>query len=297
MKRLLFLLLFCTSAFAQIAITDVSVIPMDRNAVLNHQTVVINGGKITAIGPAMSTRPPQGAELISGKGKFLIPGLIDTHVHLLSPDQFPLYVANGVTTVLNLEGRPAHLLWRKQVQEGKLFGPTIFTSGPIFFGSRTVESGVKAVNQQADAGYDVFKVILQGGPPEVFPAAAAEVKKRNLLFIGHIPRQVGAEAAMASGMSVAHAYEFLYTYFNPKRAEDVRHDNQQHVVADEARIPALARMVRASGVIVEPTLITYHDGVEEATNLDQFLKRDDLKYLSPWVLETISPAKNRFQTA
>src|SRR4051812_15874328 len=212
MKRLLFLLLFCTSAFAQIAITDVSVIPMDRNAVLNHQTVVINGGKITAIGPAMSTRPPQGAELISGKGKFLIPGLVDAHVHLLSPVQFPLYVANGVTTVFNLEGRPAHLEWRKQVAEGKLFGPTIFTAGPIFFGSRTVPTGVKFVNDQADAGYGAFKIILQGGSPEVSPAVAAEVKKRNLLFIGHLPRAVGAETAVASGQSVAHADEFLYTY-------------------------------------------------------------------------------------
>jgi tetratricopeptide (TPR) repeat protein len=297
MKRLLTLLLFCSSAVAQIAIVDVSVIPMDRNIVVAHRTVVINGDKITAIGPAKTTKVPRGAQVISGKGKFLIPGLIDTHVHLLSPDQFPLYVANGVTTVLNLEGRPAHLLWRKQVQEGKLFGPTIFTSGPIFFGSRTVESGVKAVNQQADAGYDVFKVILQGGPPEVFPAAAAEVKKRNLLFIGHIPRQVGAEAAMASGMSVAHADEFLYTYFNPRRTEDIRHDNVRHIVADEARIPDLARKVREAGVVVEPTLVTYRDGIEEATNLDAFLTRPDLKYLAPWVLETISPAKNRFKAA
>lgn len=151
MKLLAILLLTATSS-AQLAITDVSVIPMDRNQVLTHQTVVIDGDKINAIGPSKSTKAPQGAKVINGTGKFLIPGLIDAHVHLLSPDQFPLYVANGVTTVFNLEGRPVHLEWRKQIIDGKLFGPTIFTAGPIFFGSRSVATGVKFVDQQADAG-------------------------------------------------------------------------------------------------------------------------------------------------
>ncbi|HET9698299.1 MAG TPA: amidohydrolase family protein, partial [Terriglobales bacterium] len=219
----------------------------------------------------------------------------DAHVHLLSPDQFPLYLANGVTTVINLEGRPAHLAWRKQIADGKLEGPTIFTSGPIFFGSRTVETGVKFVDQQADAGYDIFKIILLGGTPEAHEPVAAEVKKRNLLFIGHLPRAVGAEKALQSGQSVAHADEFLYTYFNPKRTEDVQQVNVHHIVADESRIPELARRVREAGVIVEPTLVTYRDGIEEATNLDSYLKKPELKYLSPWVLDNISPAKNRFK--
>lgn len=246
MRHVLTALLFCSAAFAQIAITNVSVIPMDRNEVLRNQTVVIEGGKITAIGPSKSTKVPQGAQLINGKGKFLIPGLVDAHVHLLSSDQFPLYVVHGVTTVFNLEGRPAHLIWRKKVQEGKLLGPTIFTAGPIFFGSRTVEAGVKLVNQQADTGYDAFKVFNQVFA-EVYPAVIAEVKKRNLLLIGHIPRAVGAEIAIESGQSIAHADEFLYTYFNPKRTQDVQKDNVQHIVADEARIPELARKVREAG--------------------------------------------------
>lgn len=295
MAKLFLALLLATTAFAQTAITNVSVIPMDRNTVLKNQTVVIEGDKITAIGPSKSTKAPQGVTVIDGRGKFLIPGLVDSHVHLLSPDQFPLYVANGVTTVFNLEGRPAHLEWRKQVAEGKLFGPTIFTAGPIFFGSRTVPTGVKFVDDQADAGYDAFKIIMQGGSPEVYPAVAAEVKKRNLLFIGHLPRAIGAEAAIASGQSVAHADEFLYTYFNPQRTEDIQHDNVHHIVTDEARIPDLVRKVRESGVIVEPTLVTYRDGIEEATNLDTYLKKPELKYLAPWVLDNISPARNRFK--
>lgn len=49
---------------------------------------------------------------------------------------------------------------------------------------------------------------------------------------------------------------------------------------------------------MEPTLITYRDGIEEATNLEHYLStKPELKYLAPWVLDTISPAKNRFKAA
>jgi hypothetical protein len=289
-KTIFAVLLLSASALAQTAIiTNVSVIPMDRNIVLKNQSVVIEGDKISAFGPSKSTKAPLGARVINGRGKFLIPGLTDAHVHLLSPDQFPLYVANGVTTVFNLEGRPAHLDWRKQIADGRLFGPTIFTSGPIFFGSRTIEAGVKFVDQQADAGFDAFKIVERVSA-DVFPAVAAEARKRGLLFIGHIPLAVGAESAIAAGQSVAHADEFLYTYFNPNRDR-----NPQHVRTDELKLKELTGKVRLANVIVEPTLVTYRDGIDEATNLDAYLKKPELKYLAPWVLDSISPEKNRFK--
>src|SRR3954469_20902047 len=128
-----FLLFLSTVALGQTYVfTDVSVIPMDRNIVLRGQNVVVEDGKITAVVHARKTKPLKNATVINGKGKYLIPGLTDAHVHLLNADEFPLYLANGVTTVFNLDGRPAHLAWRKQIEAGKLLGPTIFTSGPIF---------------------------------------------------------------------------------------------------------------------------------------------------------------------
>jgi hypothetical protein len=120
-------------AFAQqqsVAILHVHVIPMDRERVLNDQTVVIKDGKIAQVGPSLSVKVPAAAKKIDATGKYLIPGLTDAHVHLYSTIEFPLYLANGVTTVFNLDGRPAHLLWRKQVVSGELLGPTIFTAGP-----------------------------------------------------------------------------------------------------------------------------------------------------------------------
>ena len=117
-RLILFILFVSTLLFAQTGtyvITDVAVIPMDREAVFQHQTVVVSDGKIAAIGSLRKTRPPHGAQVIDGRGKYLIPGLTDAHVHLLTTSELPLYLANGVTTVFNLDGRPAHLLWKEQI--------------------------------------------------------------------------------------------------------------------------------------------------------------------------------------
>ena len=79
-----FLILPCI-ALAQtraIAIVDVTVIPMDAERVLEHQTVLIRDGKIASIGSSLAV--PPGVRKISGRGRFLTPGLIDAHVHLMS---------------------------------------------------------------------------------------------------------------------------------------------------------------------------------------------------------------------
>ena len=285
---------FAAIALAQqspLAILHVHVIPMDRERVLDDQTVVVADGKIAQIGLASSVRVPAGAKPIDGAGKYLVPGLTDAHVHLYSTIELPLYLANGVTTVFNLDGRPAHLLWRKQVASGKLLGPTIFTTGPIFGRSHKPEEAVRLVDEQADAGYDAVKVFNQVSNAE-FPALISEAKRRNLLLMGHISRDAGFDLTVRSGQSIAHLDEFLYTYFNPQHD-----DNNDHVVLDEAKISAVVKETAAAGVYVIPTLSTYAATVQQATDLDGFLKNPALRYLSPWALEAYEPAHNRFKNA
>jgi imidazolonepropionase-like amidohydrolase len=90
-----------------IAFVHVNVVPMDKDQVLRDQTVIVNGGRIQGVGPAASTALPKDARVIRAAGQFLLPGLTDMHVHLYFPEELALYVANGVTTVFNLNGRPA----------------------------------------------------------------------------------------------------------------------------------------------------------------------------------------------
>ncbi len=98
----------------------------------------------------------------------------------------PLYIANGVTTVFNLDGRPPHLLWREKIARGEMFAPTIYTVGPKFDRARTSDEAVKMVDEQSKAGYDGIKIYNQVSKEE-YPALIAAAKKHNMIIVGHAP--------------------------------------------------------------------------------------------------------------
>ena len=117
------------------AFIDVTVVPMDVERELPHQTVVTREGRIVALGPTATTAVPDDAKRIERNGSgFLIPGLADMHVHTFVDDELVLDIANGVTTVRNLHGVPGHLAWRDSIARGLKFGPRFYTSGPIVDG-------------------------------------------------------------------------------------------------------------------------------------------------------------------
>ena len=266
-----------------------NVIPMDREHVVEDQTVVTKGGRIVEIGDSKRVQVPAGAQRIDATGKYLIPGLVDAHVHLQSQVEFAVYLANGVTTVFNLDGRPGHLLWRKQVAEGTVLGPTIFTTGPIFHEKRTATEDVHLVDAQAAAGYDAIKVYNEGSKEE-YPALISEAKSKNLLLMGHVARGPGFEMTLQSGQSIAHLEEVMYTYFNPQRDDDF-----DHIVFDQSKIPVATRMVKDSGVYVTATLDNFARIVQQATDLDTFLKNPELNYVAPWTLLQFEPPNNRYK--
>lgn len=127
------------------AFVKVNVIPMETEEVLENQTVIVARDRITAIGPADEVTVPEGAEIIDGNGAYLMPGLADMHTHLSfdsDPDHMSLYLAQGVTTIRNLNGLPIHLEWRDKVASGEWPGPTIYTSGPALIGISPETKGI-----------------------------------------------------------------------------------------------------------------------------------------------------------
>ena len=276
---------------APIAIVHVSVIPMNGEQVLSDQTVVVKGDRIARLGPTESIQLQPGVRRIDGLGKYLIPGLIDAHVHLESQIEFPLYLANGVTTVFNLDGRPAHLLWKRQVAMGEVevIGPTIFSTGPIFHQKHSPEEDVKLVDEQAAAGYDAVKIYNEVSKEE-YPALIREAKRKNLLLMGHVAREPGFGLTLESGQSIAHLEEIVYTNFNPQHDDDF-----DHLVFDESKIPAIARQTKQGNIYVTATLNNFALIVQQATDLDTFLKNPELRYVAPWTLENFEPANDRYK--
>lgn len=105
----------------RLAFTDVDVIPMDSDQVLHDQVVVVENGRIVSMGPADRVRLPAGLRRIDGSGRFLIPGLVDTHIHIPpeasdekgAANELLLFVAHGVTTARVMIGQREHLRTRR----------------------------------------------------------------------------------------------------------------------------------------------------------------------------------------
>ncbi len=203
-----------------VAFVDVNVLPMDQERVLASHTVVVRDGRIAEIGPVAEVGIPDAARRVNGNGTaYLMPGLADMHVHLRhdSVAWLALFVANGVTTVLNMHGVPKHLEMRRAVVEGALVGPTIYTTGPQIgkFKPLGPEDAERLVTEHAEAGYDFVKLYSRNPGDwtrEAYETVIATAKARGIAVTGHAPRNLRFDVVLEVGdQSIAHAEELLYT--------------------------------------------------------------------------------------
>jgi len=201
-----------------LAISEVTVIDATGAAAKPQMTVIITGDRITEIGKPGEVAIPKNAQLIDGKGKFLIPGLWDMHVHTLFESRlesfFPMFIANGVTGVRDMGGETGILKQvRKDISEGRRLGPRIvagqMVDGPIpVWPEHTISVSDEASARQAVASFgdraDFIKVYSLIPRPAYF-ALADEAKKRGITFAGHVPFSVSAaEASDAGQKSIEH---------------------------------------------------------------------------------------------
>ena len=212
-------LVVCAPALAQstLAITHVSVIDGSDSTPRVDQTVVIRGTRIVSVGATRAIHTPAGIRVVNGRGKFLIPGLWDMHVHTAiigGRDLLGLYVANGVTGVRDMAGAWDTLsTWRRDITAGRLVGPRIIASGPYLEGgdipvahilTRTPDEGRAGVDSLVKLGVDFVKVHGQLTPATYF-AIARRARERGIPFAGHVSRAVGSAAASDSGQkSIEH---------------------------------------------------------------------------------------------
>jgi imidazolonepropionase-like amidohydrolase len=201
---------------SSLAITGVTVIDATGAPARPGMTVVVTGDRITAIGKPGAVGVPEGARVVDGKGKYLIPGLWDMHVHTASPSFLPLYLANGVTGVRDMHALDPDAIFglRKLVQEGKQPGPRVVAAGPLVDGPKpfvpgslvaaNAAEGREAVRKLKKMGADFVKVYTKL-PREAYLAIADEAKTQGLPFAGHLPESVSAgEASQLGQKSIEH---------------------------------------------------------------------------------------------
>lgn len=197
------------SADGPVAVTNVTVIPMDRNARLPDHTVLVEDGRITVVGPGGDVDVPAGAAVIDGQGRFLIPGLIDAHVHMSEPDA-PIYVRHGITTVRNMWGWPGLLSIRERTTTGEVLGPTIHSYAPGLDGPpaywpftqlvTTEEEARAKVRELTTGDWIGFKVYQDLARP-VYDAIVDEAGAAGLPIAGHVPQPVGLDRALEAGQT------------------------------------------------------------------------------------------------
>ncbi|MFQ5526832.1 MAG: hypothetical protein ACE5GX_11295, partial [Thermoanaerobaculia bacterium] len=143
-----------TESARSLLLAGVNVVPMDREVVLDAHDILIASGRIVAMAPAGSLDIPRTARVVELEGSYVMPGLIDLHIHVGREDELLMYLTNGVTTVLNLHGEPWHLEWGRQIEAGSRFGPRLVSCGPPLRGRElSLEAAVAAIDSIAEAGF------------------------------------------------------------------------------------------------------------------------------------------------
>ncbi|MBX7151996.1 amidohydrolase family protein [bacterium] len=271
-----------------IALTHVNIIPMDKEEILKDQTIVVESDRIIEIGSSAKVKIPKDARTIDCKQKYLIPGLVDLHVHLTNTTEMAVHLSQGVTTIFNLDGRPQHLFWRDQINKKKMLGPSIFTCGPMFYSPRSAEDAIKEVERQFQAGYDGVKIYNYISKEE-YPGIIQAAKNHGMIIVGHVARKVGLEETLESGQSIAHAEEYMYTLYG-----DVDNPGKNIERFDESKLDSAVELTLRNKCYVIATLVTYNEIVEQVSDINRYLQREDYKYLVPFWVKLRSPENNRY---
>lgn len=282
-----------------LVITNCQVVSVRDGRVLPEQMVVIERGVISYAGPMQESGYPESARVIDGAGKFVMPGLVDMHVHIGHESELTSYLLHGVTTVCNLGGDYVDLFsdesidiceLRSHVASGAVIGPRIYSAGQALDGDprtgpfqRALSSpaaAAEAVLEQKSHGFDFIKVYDALDEPTLMAIVRAAANS-ELAVIGHIPELPGVEKTLVSGVQlIAHAEEF-YPVF--EEVDDFE---------DTAR--KLAVRVKQSGVTVIPNTAFVRRLIAQLDDLPKVLADERVDLLAPRVRRWWLPEYNYY---
>lgn len=261
-------------------VRDVSLVTLDSEATLDDHAVIVEGDSIVWVGPDADASIPDGAVVVEGGGRFLLPGLADLHLHMGTADS-PLFLANGITTVREMNGAPAHLALRDSIARGLRIGPRLFVTSPLLAGAEQpwrhvlvpdAQTAYREAHAAKDAGYDAIKA-YDGLSAEAYAALAEASETLDLPLVGHVPREVGLDGVLRAGQrSLEHVEQIAYA--------TVGH------APDPAAIPEIASQIAGSGGWVVPTLAAQRILTRARTPAyDAGFEAPEIRYVDPGLLE------------
>lgn len=260
---------------------------------LFDQSVLINNGVIRRIASSASFTAPADVVTVDGTGLFLMPGLIDMHVHVWDAPELLAYLSYGVTTVRNASGMPYLLNFQEQIESGELEGPRLITTGPILNGNgpnfqinhkliETAAQGREEVQAQYEQGYRDVKV-YSNLSREAYEAIRDEARRLEMGIMGHTPEGVRDEGVPFEKPFRIQFDELLDDGFTTfEHIESI----VWHALSDdmdETRVRDLAQKIANSGTSVDATLLAHHNLVMVAQTQGEFLSRAGVELLNPFI--------------
>ncbi len=284
--------------FKIIQIKNANVLSEDCSSFIKNQDIIIKDGEIIRLGENQLL--DSNTIIIDGTNKFLIPGLIDSHVHLKeSKNDLFLYLANGVTYVREMAGRPMVLEWRKEIQKNGV-GPRMYIASPPIYSYSGIKGHYYAWTRQAinysnkqqarrkikricKQGYDAIKMYGFVNA-EMFKTTIEIAKENNIPVVGHIPL-VNLDTFYISGQKeIAHIEELT-----KKSMEDfgksISRNSEAYLSFLKVHADKIAKKLKAHNINVTSSISFIENLPKQRFALKSMLKEIELKYVNPKIIE------------
>jgi imidazolonepropionase-like amidohydrolase len=270
-----------------LAITNVTLLDGSGAAPLADATVLVRDGRVEFAGPSSRVDSLDGRTTIDGRGRWLVPGLVDMHVHVdnCGAESLPLWLANGITTIRDIGGNvESQIALRAELAAGTRVGPRLFTHGPLIDGAPSgfglapaggfdrlwvevdgPDAGIAEVDRLLAAGVDGLK-LYQGLPVDTLRAMLLRVDGR-VPVTGHLTRTRASDAIAAGINCLEHNFVTPYNdichpedrtpdgwgWHNPAFIPKV-HEVWSRADLNSASVRRFVESIVASGVYYDPTM-------------------------------------------
>jgi len=248
-----------------IAVVGATIVDGSERPPIANGAVVIEKGRIAAVGPRDQVAVPRDAVVVAAEGKTIIPGLWDMHSHFEQVEWGPIYLASGVTTVRDV-GNELEFVQavRDAIDAGRGLGPRLLLAGIIDGGGSrsmgvitadTPDEARARVNRYHDAKFDQIKV-YSSVQLDVLRAITREAHRLGMTVTGHVPNGIDTLQAIDAGLDQVNHVEYIVTALNPQPQRAIETLRQHHTVVD----PTLALYELLARPFNEP-IVKFEPGV------------------------------------
>lgn len=284
----------------KIAIINTNVLSETSDTFLPNRTIIFNQKEVLSV--SLDSISDNEIQIIDGTGKFVIPGLIDSHIHLFqSRNDLILYLSNGITTIREMMGSKSHIEWKEEIEKGQLGPRMIVTTNKLqsynriqgaFMSWAQGHINVTHSKNLADQltkleqdGYDAIKLGSNLSKEDYLKIQDAS-DSIDIPIVGHIPYSIDLKDVWNSNQKeIAHIEEFVKPILSEFEKLSVKDESIEILDYVKKKSDQIANKIKENEIAVVSTLLLMESLPCQKFNLDSILSETKLEYVNPGILE------------